>query len=121
MTGTAFDRKFRPLASGMLAKFGKSITYRRVTLGTGPQPTPTTADTAIKAVITGASLGHLPGGMTMTDGKKVLIAASDLTFAPSQNDKMVIDGVVQTIALVKPIYSGELVAAHEIYAGISAG
>lgn len=115
---TALDTKFRSLSSSLLAKFGKSITYRRVTVGVGPQPTNTTADTTIKAMIVGARLQPTEGSLTLVDGKKVIVAASDLAFEPSPTDKLVIDGVVQQTVSVKAIWSGELVAAYEILVGI---
>lgn len=116
---TALDTKFRALSTSMLAKFGKSITYRRLTVGTGPQPTNTTADTTVKAMIVGASLAKLVPSTTLVDGKKVIVAAADLAFDPSPSDKLVIDAVVHQIATVKPIWSGELVAAVEMLVGVA--
>ena len=83
-------------ASKVVNKFGGTITYRRITIGiynssTGTI-TETKTDSSIKGVLDGVTKAEVNDLITQQD-KKLTIAAKDITFTPSNKDRVVIAGV----------------------------
>lgn len=110
MTATALDVKARAAALRLLNKFGKSVTYRRRTPSTYNPATssnsPTSADYTVKTYVSMPSKTDLERGILSTE-MTCLIAAAALSFDPSPQDQLVIDGVVYTVRPVAPVWSGE--------------
>ncbi len=115
------DVKARATALRLIAKFGKGVTYTSVSDGTySPDTgsvTPSETPSSIKALISAYDKhgdGFASGAVRESD-RKVMFAASGLTFTPKQGDKVTIDSDVFTVLDVKQIYSGELVAIYELH------
>lgn len=119
---TALDNKFRPLATKLIAKYGKSVTHTSVSAGTYNTATGEAANTdsasTIKSIIedygslkdsSGFESGHILAG-----DKKFTIAAQSFTTAPKEADKITVDGVVYSVVRVIETWSGEQIAAYEI-------
>ena len=83
-------------ASKVVNKFGGSITYRRVTTGIYNPSTGTISETktdsTIKGVLDGVTNAEVNDLITQQD-KKLTIAAKDITFTPTNKDRVVIAGV----------------------------
>ena len=83
-------------ASKVVNKFGGSITYRRVTTGIYNSSTgsisETKTDSSIKGVLDAVTQAEVNDLITQDD-KKLTIAAKDLTFTPTNKDRIVIAGV----------------------------
>tara|TARA_X000001382_G_C3060130_1_gene144007 strand:- start:137 stop:490 length:354 start_codon:yes stop_codon:yes gene_type:complete len=83
-------------ASKVVNKFGGSITYRRIvtgiyntSLGTVSE---TKTDLSIKGVLDGVSKSEVNDLITQND-KKLTVAAKDISFTPTNKDRVVIAGV----------------------------
>tara|TARA_Y100000401_G_C8306397_1_gene217196 strand:- start:916 stop:1269 length:354 start_codon:yes stop_codon:yes gene_type:complete len=83
-------------ASKVVNKFGGSITFRRVTTGIYNPSTGTMSelktDSSIKGVLDGVTKAEVNDFITQED-KKLTIAAKDITFTPTNKDRIVIAGV----------------------------
>ena len=83
-------------ASKVVNKFGGSITYRRITTGIYNTSTGTISETktdsSIKGVLDAVSTTEVSDAITQQD-KKLTIAAKDISFTPTNNDRVVIAGV----------------------------
>ena len=83
-------------ASKVVNKFGGSITYRRITTGTYNTSTGTIGevktDSSIKGVLDGVTKSEVNDLITQQD-KKITVAAKDISFTPTNKDRVVIAGV----------------------------
>lgn len=98
------DAPLRKVAQSVLAKFGTSVTIRRVT-GTSYSTTtrsmvPTTADTVVKGRLD-EYLDRELGEVVHVGDRKLTIAAADLTFTPTVDDKVVIATLVYEVIRVQ--------------------
>lgn len=116
---TALDTKLRATATGLLVKYGKSVTLTAVTPGaynpaTG-QSTTSTSDTTAQAFIETYGKGEIfsSGGLVVMGDKKLTFAAADVT-KPEPGDTVTIDSVVWTVIFVDELWSGEQVAAYVV-------
>jgi hypothetical protein len=107
----------------LLTKYGKSVTFTRVTQGaydpaTSTAPT-TTTSTAVKALVEdynkqtdGAAFVN---GLVLEGDKKVTVAATALGFTPTPGDQVGFDGGVLTVKNVKATFAGEVAATYELH------
>lgn len=110
------------LALKLINKFGKTVVLTTNAPGVydpaTSQATVATSAVTIKAAVSDlkqAGSGQaLFEGLAETTNKKILIAAKAVSAKPTTQDSVTIDGVVYTVANVKSLYSGELVAAYEL-------
>jgi len=83
-------------ASKVVNKFGGSITYRRIVTGiynpTTGKISETKTDTSIKGVLDGVTSSEVNDLITQQD-KKLTIAAKDISFTPTNQDRVVIAGI----------------------------
>ena len=83
-------------ASKVVNKFGGSITYRRITTGIYNTSTGTLSETktdsSIKGVLDAVASSEVNDLITQQD-KKLTIAAKDITFTPTNKDRVIIAGV----------------------------
>lgn len=109
------DAPLRKVARAVLATFGTSVTVRRVSgtaynTATGTM-TPTTSDTVLKARIDEYRDRELSDTIHAGD-RKVTIAAVDLAFTPTVDDRLVIASVEYDIIRVQPELATDLAAIH---------
>ena len=92
----AISSGLKKAASKVVNKFGGSITYRRVTTGIYNTSTGTISETktdsSIKGVLDVVSTSEVSDAITQQD-KKLTIAAKDISFTPTNKDRVVIAGV----------------------------
>lgn len=98
------DAPLRKVAKSVLAKFGTDVTIRRVT-GTSYSTTtrsmvPTTSDTVIKGRLD-EYLDRELGNIIRVGDRKLTIAASDLSYTPTVDDKVVIATLVYEVIRVQ--------------------
>lgn len=101
-----------------IAKFGRSVTLRTVTVGTFDTGTGVTtgasdADVTVKAVITGYTNKQTDGEIIRRGDKQVMIAGSAVTAAPVLNDVVVDDGDYK-IVNIETIQPGDTVLLYKL-------
>lgn len=120
---TSLDTKFRKLATDLIAKNGKSVTYTSITAGGYNPASGSSGSTAIavtvKVLVEDYSL-HSSGagfstGLILSGDKKFSIAAVGLT-KPKPGDTITLDGVIFIIVRVTETWSGELISIFECQA-----
>jgi hypothetical protein len=99
---------------------GRNISIRTVSSGGYDEDTDTyseetTSDETVKAVITGYKAMEVDGDLIQRDDKKILIAASAITSAPT-TEKQIVDGSVYAIVSVKEIKPADTAVLYEIQA-----
>lgn len=127
---TPIDRVAGRVARQIIRRFGKDAVLRRTTTTFTPGTNATTStsrDHLIKiAPPTTVDVRYVNGTTIQMGDVQVLMAAEGLPFAPSkaatlsknvsQADAVLIDGAPYPIHHVKPIYSGQRIAAYTAYA-----
>lgn len=92
----AISSGLKKAASKVINKFGGSITYRRITTGIYNSSTGTISETktdsTIKGVLDAVASQEVSDAITQQD-KKLTVAAKDITFTPTNKDRVVIAGV----------------------------
>ena len=92
----AISSGLKKAASKVINKFGGSITYRRINTGIYNSSTGTISETktdsTIKGVLDVVSSREVSDAITQQD-KKLTVAAKDITFTPTNKDRVVIAGV----------------------------
>ena len=92
----AISSGLKKAASKVVNKFGGNITYRRVTTGIYNTSTGTISETktdsSIKGVLDGVSKSEVNDLISQQD-KKLTIAAKDISFTPTNKDRIVIAGI----------------------------
>lgn len=113
------DATFRPLATNLLRKFGRSCTFTRVTEGAYDPATGTTTNTeATSTVYTYQSSpndNQLASGQYQAGQAIFLISAAELGFEPRPNDRITVDAM-WTIQRVARTSSGQYDALYECLA-----
>ena len=96
----------RKVASKLMAKFGGTVTIRRVTPSTYNTTTgaitETTADTSVRGVLEDVNLREV-NELVQAGDKKLTIAAADVTNAPTTADRVVISGISHQVIRVETI------------------
>lgn len=99
---------------------GKVLTFRKVTTGSGPNPTRATTDYTVKALVGGYETAMMASGTVKVGDLRIMLspAATDGTAipAPSTIDQIIIDGVARTIITTKAEYAGTDIAVYDIQA-----
>lgn len=119
MTVGILDNPLRGVAKTLHQKFGKAITYRRLSASayniTTGKVAQTASDETITAVIAAFDSREV-GGTVQAGDLRVTVAATDggLTAAPALKDRIVIDSTSYEIIRVTPTYSGDQVALYEL-------
>lgn len=114
------DARFRSLARKMTGKYGKAITLRKTESTYDPatgQTTETTTDYAVKTEPPQPyEQRYIDGQLIQTGDMRLLVAATDpgLTDTPDLEWKALMDGDTWQIVTIRPIWSGEQVAAYEL-------
>lgn len=109
------DAPLRKVARTVLRTFGTSVTLRRVTgtaysTATGTM-TPTTSDTVVSARLDEYRDRELSDTIHAGD-RKVTLAALELPFTPSVDDKILIAAVEYDVIRVQPELATDLAAIH---------
>ena len=117
---TVLDDKLVPKAKELLDKFGKSATFSvsgfsqydpntgEVTVGT---PTTYTVKVTPPSPF---DKNYQPGGTTEASDLRVYLAASGLSFTPSNGQKVVFDSESYNVIAVETIFSGDSVALYGV-------
>jgi hypothetical protein len=120
---TALDAKFRALATKLITKNGKSVTFASVTAGeynpSISEVTNTSISATVKAIVEDYDL-HSSGagfssGLIFSGDKKFSIAAAGIT-KPKPGDKITLDGVFYSVMRVTEVWSGEQICLFECQA-----
>jgi hypothetical protein len=117
MTGK-LDTRMRGLAQRLVGTYGKAITLREFT-GSTYDPstgtnTPSYTDHAATGVITSFAERLVDGSSIKTGDLSVTVPAKDLTFDPSAEDKVRVNGQDWSIVNPSRTYSGEQVATYQL-------
>ena len=100
------------LAVKMISKYGQSMTLRSYSSsGDEWNPSLTETDTAVTGVLGNYNDGLMDGTLIQKDDKYVLL---DSSVNPTEADKIVIDGVVFSIAAVNTINPGGTKVFHKL-------
>lgn len=115
---TELDLELPGLATELIEEYGKAITFGVVATGTydpatGENTTGAGGGLTLKAIVEPDKGQAVRAGLVEGADFKLTIAKGD--FTPTTEDIVTIDGVAYTVVLVKPTYSGELIALYEIW------
>ena len=104
------DATMRPLASQLLKKFGKPVTFKKITQGSYDPLTGSVSTTvqtkSIYTYLSNPDDTQLASGQYRVDQVIAMISALELGFEPTPNDKITIDGVDWNISRVSFLSSG---------------
>lgn len=107
----------RKVASKLMAKFGGAVTIRRVVPGVYNPTTGTvsevTTDTAVRGVLEDVNLREV-NDLVQAGDKRLIIAATDIAFAPSVAERVLIDGVTHQVVQVRTIEQDNLAITYEL-------
>lgn len=113
------DATFRPLATKLLTKFGRTCTFTRVTEGAYDPATGTTTNTETTSTVytyqSEPNDNQLASGQYQVGQSIFLISAAELGFEPRPNDRITVDAM-WTISRVKRTSSGQYDALYECVA-----
>ena len=107
----------RTVAKSLMSAFGTSVTITRVTpakynVGSGTQAE-TTTTTTLNAVVDSYSAAELRDGIRHTD-RKLLVAASDVTFLPDVDDRVTIGSDTYRIMSVNVVQGTDQAVVYEV-------
>ena len=107
----------RKVASKLMAKFGGTVTIRRVTPSTYNTTTgaitETTADTSVRGVLEDVNLREV-NELIQAGDKRLTIAAADVTNAPTTTDRVLIGGVSHQVIRVQTIEQDNTAITYEL-------
>lgn len=113
----ALATSLRKVASKLMSKFGGTATIRRVTPGayntTTGTVSETTADTAVRGVLEDVNLREVNDLIQATD-KRLLIAAADISSAPTTADEVLISGIIYQVIRVITIEQDNTPITYEL-------
>ena len=117
------DVTARATALRLIARLGKTAGYISVTDGIYNPATgaavPTETTYSVKAIVEEISYRSVGAGfmagLVREGDKKIIVAASGVTFTPKTGDKFNVDGVIYEVLNFRTTYSGELVALFEVH------
>ena len=115
---TRLDASARLMAQRMIDRYGKPITFTKITRGTYNPATSssasTTASQTVKAYLSSPSKQQLERGVLATS-QVALIAATSLTIGdPVTGDTFTVDGKGMTVGWTDKLWSGEQIALWTI-------
>lgn len=107
----------RKVASKLMAKFGGTVTIRRVTPSsyntTTGAITETTADANVRGVMEDVNLREV-NELIQAGDKRLTIAAADVTNAPTTTDRVLIGGVSHQVIRVQTIEQDSTAITYEL-------
>lgn len=107
----------RKVASKLMAKFGGTVTIRRVTPSsyntTTGAITETTADTSVRGVLEDVNLREV-NELIQAGDKRLTIAAADVTNAPTTTDRVLIGGISHQVIRVQTIEQDNTAITYEL-------
>ena len=107
----------RSTASKLMAKFGGSVTIRRITLGTYNATTgmvsETASDTTIRGTLQDVNRREV-NELVQASDKRLIIAAADLVITPTTADKVLINAVTHQIIAIATIEQDNLAITYEL-------
>jgi len=113
----ALASSLRKTASKLMAKFGSQITFRQVSSGTYNATTgaiaETAADTVVRGVLEDVNKREVNELVQAAD-KRLIVAAADLSAAPSTADRVVINTVSHQIIRVQTIEQDNTAITYEL-------
>lgn len=122
---TVFDKKFRKLAKKLLKKFGITTgSYTQITTGVFDDDSNTVSNSEnTQQIQMSPPLGYSQQDRALetiqADDFKIFIAGPDWDdkfpiTQPEVSDRIVLPFGAFTVVFIKPIYSGELIAAYQL-------
>jgi hypothetical protein len=113
----ALATSLRKVASKLMGKFGGVATIRTVTAGaynpTTGTVSETTADTAVRGVLEDVNLREVDDLIQATD-KRLLIAAADVSAAPTTSDEVLISSTTYQVVRVITIEQDNTPITYEL-------
>jgi hypothetical protein len=107
----------RKVASKLMARFGGVATIRRVATGSYDPATGTIAetntDTTVRGVLEDVNIREV-NELVQAGDKRLIIAAADLSTAPTTVDKVLINSVVHQIIRIQTIEQDNTAITYEI-------
>ena len=113
----ALASPLRKVASKLMARFGGAVTIRRVATGSYDPATGTIAetntDTTVRGVLEDVNIREV-NELVQAGDKRLIVAAADLTTAPTTVDKVLINTVVHQIIRIQTIEQDNTAITYEI-------
>lgn len=107
----------RKVASKLMAKFGGTATIRRVVTGaynpTTGTVSETTTDTVVRGVLEDVNLREV-NDLIQAGDKRLLIAAADISSAPTTADEVLISGTTHQVIEVRTIEQDNTAITYEL-------
>ena len=107
----------RKVASKLMARFGGEATIRRVTMGayntTTGTAAETTADTTVRGVLEDVSLREV-NDLIQAGDKRLMVAAADITNAPTTADRVIIASRALQVIEVRTIEQDNTPITYEL-------
>jgi hypothetical protein len=107
----------RKVASKLMARFGGVATIRRVATGSYDPATGTIAetntDTTVRGVLEDVNIREV-NELVQAGDKRLIIAAADLSTAPTTVDKVLINSVVHQVIRVQTIEQDNTAITYEL-------
>ena len=107
----------RKVASKLMARFGGTATIRRVTAGSYDTAAGTIAetntDTTVRGVLEDVNIREV-NELVQAGDKRLIVAAADLTTAPTTVDKVLINSVVHQIIRIQTIEQDNTAITYEL-------
>jgi hypothetical protein len=119
---TSNDKWAVPLATKLIKKSGKLVTYRKVVEGSYDPITDTQLstpmDNPIKALIQKPDIRLIDNNLIKSTSLVLMIASSDITFNIELQDTILIESIGYKVSVINPTYSGEMIAYYELVVNI---
>ena len=114
MTGFNYARSIAT-ANRLIAKFGQTVTLKRVAnSGSEPwNPVQTETEHPATAVIVEFEDNEIDGTLVLRTDRKALIAKGTLTIEPKPGDRLVVGSVILSVVRVAPLNPGGTVVMYE--------
>jgi len=113
----ALASPLRKVASKLMARFGGFATIRRVAAGSYDPATGTIAetntDTTVRGVLEDVNIREV-NELVQAGDKRLIIAAADLSTAPTTVDKVLINSVVHQIIRIQTIEQDNTAITYEM-------
>jgi hypothetical protein len=113
----ALASPLRKVASKLMARFGGVATIRRVATGSYDPATGTIAetntDTTVRGVLEDVNIREV-NELVQAGDKRLIVAAADLTTAPTTVDKVLINSVVHQIIRIQTIEQDNTAITYEM-------
>ena len=95
---------------------GSSVTFRRVTRTSGPNPVITKVDTPVTARVTGFPAELINGTAIQATDLQIIVPGAALTVDPTLSDTVIVGGIEKHIVSIRPERVGDQVGLWNIQA-----